>query len=321
MKEKEFESGVGGLICRQCEEAFINDLSYLRGVINVDCSYFRGRAKIKYDEDIVSEEMIKKEMEKAGYPAQEKSGMGKIYDLISLLCVILLFLFIRFVPFSFVQKADNGTSYPMLFLIGLATGTHCMFMCGGIMLSQTSSRRIEAKKKRMPKVLFYNAGRLVMATFLGFLFGSIGKYIMFSLKAKSMIFTLTGCYIVLSSFAMWGLPFLRKIQLGLPSFCDLRKKFPFAERAGPFLAGIFTAILPCASSNSIWLIAVSSGSGIKGMLTMLFWGLGTIPCMIIFGLFSSFLNRKKQALMIRINIVLMMATGMNLAYMGISILL
>lgn len=320
MNESVLETGVGGLICCQCEDLLVNRLSYVRGVIGVECSYFRGRAKIRYDAEILPEEKLKEEMKRAGFPATEKSGKGKIYDLLSVIAILLLFCFVRFVNLPLIPKADNGTSYPMLFLIGLVTGTHCMVMCGGIMLSQTSARKIDGEKARIPQVLLYNAGRVLMAGLLGLLFGTVGKNILFSMKAKSMIFTLTGIYILLVALGIWGVPFVRRIQAGIPSLCEVKKKNRMAQHAGPFLAGVLTALLPCASSNSMWLIAVSSGSGVKGLLTMLFWALGTVPCMVLFGLFSSFLIGKKQALMIRINIVLMMTLGINLAYMGLSML-
>lgn len=46
-------------------------------------------------------------------------------------------------------------------------------------------------------VLLYNSGRVIMAGVLGALFGAIGKNILFSIKVKSMVFTLTGLYILL----------------------------------------------------------------------------------------------------------------------------
>ncbi len=320
MRVETFETGVDGLICRQCEDIFVSHLSYVRGVVSVECSYFRGKAKIRYDADIIMEDKLKQAMDQAGFPATEKNGRGKLYDLFSVLAIITLFCFVRFVNLPFIPKADNGTSYAMLFVIGLVTGTHCMVMCGGIMLSQTSARTIESKKNRIPQVLLYNFGRVLMATVLGLLFGTFGKNILFSMKAKSIIFTLTGIYVLLVALGIWGVPFVRRMQVGIPSLCEVKSKSRLAKNAGPFLAGVLTALLPCASSNSMWLIAVSSGSGTKGMLTMLVWALGTVPCMVLFGLFSSFVTGKKQAIMIRINIVLMMTLGLNLAYMGLSML-
>ena len=135
-----------------------------------------------------------------------------------------------------------------------------------------------------------------------------------------MVFTLTGLYILLVALGIWGVPLVRQIQSGIPSLCEVKQKNPAARHAGPFLAGLLTALLPCASSNGMWLLAVSSGSALKGLLTMLSWAFGTVPFMVLFGMFASFLSGRKQAWMIRINIVLMVTLGLNLAIMGLSML-
>ena len=262
MHEVVLDTGVGGLICRQCEDLFVNRIAYVRGVIEVKCSYFRGRAVIRYDADLLSEAALREEMERAGFPATEKSGKGRIYDLLSVFAILLLLVLVRTVDLPLIPKADNGTSYAGLFLIGLVTGTHCMVMCGGIMLSQTADRKFGAAcrsaEKHLLPVLSYNSGRVIMACVLGVLFGAIGKTILFSMKAKSMIFTLTGLYILLVALGIWGVPVVRRIQGGIPSPCEVKRRDPAARHAGPFLAGLLTALLPCASSNTMWLLAISS---------------------------------------------------------------
>lgn len=322
MNESVLDTGVGGLICHQCEDLFKNRITYVRGVISVECSYFRGRATIRYDADLISEAALKQKMEKAGFPATEENGKGRLYDLFSILTVLLLLVLVRTIDLPLIPKADNGTSYAGLFLIGLVTGTHCMVMCGGIMLSQTAERKFEPEHshtgKRLLPVVLYNSGRVIMACVLGALFGMIGKIFLFSAKTKSMVFTLTGLYILLIALGIWGVPALRQIQSGIPSLCEVKRKKPAARHTGPFLAGLLTALLPCASSNSMWLLAVSSGSAIKGLQSMFSWALGTVPCMVLFGLFASFLSGRKQAWMIRINIVLMVTLGLNLVITGLS---
>ncbi len=322
MDEQIFETGVTNLICYQCEDILKNRFSYVRGIINVECSYFKGRIKITYDKDIIKEEQIKEIMTSSGFSPTSKSGKGKIYDLITLILILIVFFLLQIIDLPLIPKADNGTSYIMLFLIGLVTGTHCMVMCGGIMMSQTTNKKLDGNtiKTRLSKVILYNLGRVLMASILGLIFGLIGKKLIFSMKAKSMIFTFTGCYIILLAFAIWGVPIIRKIQTQIPSLCNLKKKNKKFKNMGPFIAGILTALLPCASSNSMWMLAASSGSAIKGMFTMLAWSLGTVPFMILFGMFSSF-KGLKHGLMIRLNIVLMMSLGLNLAYMGICMML
>lgn len=325
MREAELESGVGGLICRQCEDLFRGRLSYVRGVVGVECSYFRGRARIRYDADLLSEEELRHKMEQAGFPATERNGRGRLYDLLSVLAIAALLVVVRAVDLPAIPKADNGTSYLGLFLIGLVSGTHCMVMCGGIMLSQTAERMLgEARPhmtgRRLAPVLAYNAGRVAMASALGALFGTIGSAVMFSMKTKSMVFTMTGLYILLVGLGIWGVPALRRIQGGVPTLCEARRKSPTARRAGPFVAGMLTALLPCAASNGMWMLAVSAGGATEGLATMLSWALGTLPCMVAFGMFASMLGGRGQAWMIRVNVVLLVTLGLNMAAMGLGML-
>lgn len=325
MREAELESGVGGLICRQCEDLFKNRLAYVRGVIGVECSYFRGRAKVRYDADLLSEEELRQHMGQAGFPATERNGRGLLYDLLSVVAIALLLVLLRTVDLPALPKADNGTSYAGLFLIGLVSGTHCMVMCGGIMLSQTAERMLgEARTcmtgRRLASVLSYNAGRVIMASVLGALFGAVGSAVIFSMKAKSMVFTMTGLYILLIGLGIWGVPALRRIQGGIPTLCEARRKSPAARRAGPFVAGALTALLPCAASNGMWMLAVSAGGAAEGLATMLAWALGTVPCMVAFGMFACLLGARGQAWMIRANVVLLVTLGLNMAAMGLGML-
>ncbi len=322
--DKELKTSVDGLICKQCEDILINSLLYKRGVIDVKCSYFKGEVIIKYDDEIINEDRIKEHLKNIGFTPKNKSYKGKIYDLISIILIIGLFVLLRFINLPSIPKADNGTSYLELFLIGLVTGSHCIIMCGGLMIERSTVKKIENNKKDIKNniinVILYNFFRVLTYSFLGFLFGLIGKYIIFSMKAKSIIFTLTGIYIIFVVLNMWGVPLVRKIKYGLPSLCSLKKKNKIFKNIGPILGGILTAFLPCASSNSMWLLAISSGSALNGFLTMLSWGVGTIPFMILFGIFSSLIGIKKQGLMIRINIILMATLGLNLIYMGLSMI-
>lgn len=323
MNESIFETSVDGLICKQCEDLLINSLLYKRGIIDVKCSYFKAKVVITYDNEIIDEEKIKEYLKNIGFPSVKKSYKGKIYDLISIILIIGLFISLRFINLPQIPKADNGTSYLNLFLIGLVTGSHCVVMCGGIMIERSVNKRIDNHKKDIKNniinVILYNVFRVLTYSLLGFIFGLIGKYIIFSMKAKSIIFTLTGIYIIFIVLNMWGVPLIRKIEYGLPSLCKLKKN-KYLKNVGPILGGILTAFLPCASSNSMWLIAMSSGNGLNGFLTMLSWGIGTIPFMVIFGLFSSLISFKKEGLMIRINIILMGTLGLNLIYMGLSMI-
>lgn len=323
MRTEKLETGINGLWCRQCEDILCRKLNYTKGIIKVEASYWKGCAVIWYDVDLIKEEQVKDALQKAGYPVTAKKGKGRIYDLCSILAIIILYGVLSVIRLPGIPKAENGVSYIGLFLIGLVTGTHCIVMCGGIMLSQTAHRHIEVAQSSGQKkwaMLQYQMGRVLMAAILGLIFGSAGSMLIFDDKMKSMFYTLTGVYIIFIGLSIWGLPGIRRVQAGLPSLCEVSARYRKAQQYGALAAGIFTAIMPCAASNSMWMLAVSSGSGVKGAGIMLFWVLGTIPCMVILGLLSSAVKNHHRVLMMRINVVFMMTLGLKMLVRGIEIM-
>jgi sulfite exporter TauE/SafE len=56
------------------------------------------------------------------------------------------------------------------------------------------------------------------------------------------------------------------------------------DAAAPYALGIMTGFLPCGLVAG-WLIqATASASALEGLLTMTFFGLGTVPMMLLVGL-------------------------------------
>ena len=320
MKEEILETGIQGLICRQCEDIIIQKLAYIKGIIKVEASYWKGKVTIKYDPDIISINEIYTKLKDIGFPATNKCGKGKLYDLISVILIIVGCITLKNIKLPMIPTASNGITYLQLFLIGLVTGTHCVIMCGGIMLTQTVSYNFSANKKWkvIISTFFYNIGRVIMAIILGFIFGKIGNIIIFNSKAKSMIYSLTGAYVIFVGLGIWGIPGIRKIQAGLPTLCDISKKFRNAKELGPFCIGLLTELLPCASSNSMWILAMTTGNGIDGAKIMLAWVMGTLPCMILLGIFSSLFSKTKVAIITRINVILLIVLGVRMLWMGLS---
>lgn len=316
----EMETQINGLWCRQCEDILCHKLNYTKGVISASISYWKGNAVIQYDADIIDEAGLKESLSKAGYPATEKKISGIWYDVSTILLIITLYILMSIIKLPGIPKADNGVSYLRLSIIGLVTGTHCMMMCGGIMLSQTADKRLDVdnnKRRNNWRMTQYQLSRVFTGVLLGFIFGVVGDILIFSEKAKSMFYVFTGVYILFIGLSMWGLPGIRHIQSGLPSLCKLTGKYHKVQERGCVIAGIITAIMPCAASNSMWILAMSSGSGIKGACMMLVWGLGTIPCMLVLGWLVSIQKRKYNMVMFRINIVLLITLGIKMFMMGI----
>ncbi len=315
IRERRFVTPLKGLICHSCEDEVEGTLLEKRGILSASVSYIKATATISYDPDVISEDEIKVVLSEAGYPPCDKARSGIVYDILTLLasaCVILLLKVITLPAIPQVDNTNGVIFYLNVFLIGLVTGTHCIVMCGGIMLSSAGGE--EKKRGRWVNITLYNLSRVIFSALLGFIFASFGSVLSFSSKMKSMIYVFVGLYVIFKALAMWGLPIMRKVEALFPSLC------PFARitiNASPLVLGAVTAVMPCSASSAMWMTAVTLSSGVKGALMMALWALGTVPMMMLFGLISKREKGKYYGVGIRINIVLLLSLGLRLLLMGI----
>ena len=180
------ELNVSGMICRACEDAIADALLHTRGVVSAQAHYWRGRVTITYDPNIVTEDTLRQVLTNAGYPPGTHGMGGVVVDGICLALVGVLYwglpklLMLVKVP----ALADNA-SLGLVFLVGLLTSTHCIGMCGGILLAQTTDARgVTARSKRgLIASAAYNGGRVVSYTAVGAL-----VMLVFSLGTVPLLF-------------------------------------------------------------------------------------------------------------------------------------
>ena len=213
-----------------------------------------------------------------------------------------------------VPETYEGASLGYIFLIGLLTGTHCIAMCGGIMLSQTG-----AAVSPIRAAAGYNTGRLASYTVMGAVFGSLGMVISYTMQVKSIAFTMIGILVALIGINMWGLlPGLRSLMPQQSSYCSVTAgaRRRFASR--PLIVGLLTGVMPCGSMYAMWLFAMSGGSAGRGALVMLAFALGTVPLMLLFGSLGSLIPRKYMKYMIKLSAVLVTAFGIKMLLGGLK---
>ena len=314
MKTCEIEIKIRGMICRACTDAIEAALMSVRGVVSAKASYFKGCARITYDPDICDETELFRSIENAGYETGEK---GKIEYLIDIICAaftaFLVWLLMN-LKLNVVPETYEGASLGYIFLIGLLTGTHCIAMCGGIMLSQTG-----AAVSPIRAAAEYNTGRIVSYTVMGAVFGSLGMVISYTMQVKSIAFTMIGILVALIGINMWGLlPGLRSLMPQQNSFCSVTAgaRRRFASR--PLIVGLLTGVMPCGSMYAMWLFAMSGGSAGRGALVMLAFALGTVPLMLLFGSLGSLIPRKYMKYMIKLSAVLVTAFGIKMLLGGLK---
>lgn len=318
MQTATFETHVDGMTCRPCEDTILEVLLSTRGVVRAEVSYWKASVRVEYDPELLFENQISELLSAAGYPPCVTSHGGWKTELLTAIVIPILCLVLPHIPLLSIPRVQSSANLPILFLIGLITGTHCICMCGGIMLSQTTSPNLRKASAPAKPFFRYQAGRLLTSTMLGILFGTLGTVLSYSIKLKSMLYTLCGLAVLFIGLCTWGIfPMLRRIQTQIPTLC--RMPVGIKRIGKPFVVGMFNVLLPCAASSTMWLYAASTGSSFAGGLSMMVWCLGTLPAMGIFAGIGKILPPRGQRVFERLSVVLMLAMGVNMATQGLNL--
>jgi uncharacterized protein len=167
------------------------------------------------------------------------------------------------------------------FLLGLFGSFHCIGMCGSIVLSLPYNNA----SSQSLSVLQYNLGRILAYAVLGLIFGVFGKGLIIS-GVQQWVSVLAGILLIISVFIpkLIGIKWVifKPLQF---FYSKLKKKlsYLFKSQSKFRLLGIgfLNGFLPCGLVYIALVGALLSNSVIDAVLTMLMFGLGTSPSLII----------------------------------------
>ncbi|MEX2514101.1 MAG: sulfite exporter TauE/SafE family protein [Cyclobacteriaceae bacterium] len=166
------------------------------------------------------------------------------------------------------------------FILGLIGSFHCVGMCGPIALALSA----RDQKKYWGNKLFYNMGRILTYSLLGALIGLVG----FSLALTGIQQWLSigmGVLILGMSFFYRRAELLiaRSSMLGgirqLKS--SLGKYLKYGGSSAFFVSGMLNGLLPCGMVYIALVASLAMQGVLSGFLYMFFFGLGTIPSLMI----------------------------------------
>jgi len=212
--------------------------------------------------------------------------------------------------------------YYAVFIIGFLGGfSHCIGMCGGFVMTYTlklSENRIITKPtfwQQFYPHLLYNSGRILTYTLLGELFGFLGSTFSFvpafrNFQGALMLFA--GVIMVLMGLDLSGfIPALPKDTFpGVNKFKDIVRAL--LNRVSPhniFGLGIIMGFLPCGLVYAVAAKAAATQSIFKGGLTMLLFGLGTFPAMVLTGVTAHLISSRLRSTLYRIAAILVILLG------------
>lgn len=223
--------------------------------------------------------------------------------------------------------------YWLVFFAGLVGSMHCVGMCGAIVLGYSTQGMNPGAKfsALLSSHLTYNGGRVLSYTFIGAALGSLGGGIS-GLQGVGYWFSLVmGVLIVLFGISLLKIipafSFSTEINIGQPSknifFKLYRATFGalITQRGleSKFYIGLITPLLPCGLLYGMFLKAASTSSIIEGALTMLLFGLGIVPALVVAGFASSYFSYTLRKWADKIAAVTMILMGLSILWRALNV--
>ncbi|MCK5815857.1 MAG: sulfite exporter TauE/SafE family protein [Flavobacteriaceae bacterium] len=166
-------------------------------------------------------------------------------------------------------------------ILGLLGSFHCIGMCGPIAFVLPLNR--ENNFKKAGQISLYHLGRLLSYSFIGLIFGLIGKGL-FLMGFQQRISILVGVLMIVIvliparvfnryNFSKPLYSFIGKVK------SNLGKLLKNKSNKALFTIGILNGFLPCGLVYMALVGSIATGHSTLGALYMFIFGLGTVPLM------------------------------------------
>lgn len=176
----------------------------------------------------------------------------------------------------------------IIFLTGLTTGgLSCMAVQGGLLATAVVDEKRAQGATPAKTIALFLAAKIVAYTALGFLLGWLGTVVQLSVATRGIIQAVVAIFLIGTALRMLDVhPFFRIFAIQPPKALTrwLRRfsKDGADDHATPIFLGGLTVLIPCAITQAMMVLALSTGSPWQGALLMASFTLGTTP--VFFGL-------------------------------------
>jgi hypothetical protein len=196
------------------------------------------------------------------------------------------------------------------FSLGFLGSPHCAGMCGGI-VGALHSGVVDGTGGKNQQVLYslaFNGGRLLSYSIAGMIAATLGNSLIGLIGTESshtamqliagafmlaLGLSIAGWWSGLSRIETFGLKFWHLLQPLTTRFMPVRSK------TQALLLGSLWGWLPCGLVYTALLLVLATGNALQGGLTMLAFGLGTLPMMALLGLSAGRINRWRSNTRVR----------------------
>ena len=188
------------------------------------------------------------------------------------------------------------------FVAGLAGSVHCVAMCGGLVGVIASSMKT-AFGRAAVYWSGYHSGRIVSYSVAGLVAGGLASQVtdLFPmLRAHSIAPMIAGTFMVIlgGHIAQWWnlLSVIEKAggRLWNRIVPEFSKILPPRLLRHAFVGGLLWGWIPCGLVYSTLVLAGSTADPIQGGLTMLAFGIGTLPMLFLMGAVADRITKLKS---------------------------
>ena len=208
--------------------------------------------------------------------------------------LVFLVLFFILQKSGILNLGIGGKTTPATsFIIGLiASVSSCLASVGGLVLSLSAKISQDNVSDTKTFALFH-IGRIGSFALLGGVLGLIGNAIGISFTFTAILGIIASLVMLFLGLNLVGVFEKNKITLPSGIFNFFRKIEH--KTFTPLIIGFGTFFLPCGFTQSMQVVALSSGSFISGMMIMLAFALGTLPVLLLLSFGGASLAHGKHA--------------------------
>jgi len=322
---------VENMTCQSCEKIITKRAMELRGVKSVQIDFCTGKGIVEYNDKKNDIDTILYKIEEKGYQCyiddDKKSAGAKTAKIFGWIFGIIGILIIGYFLLGFIDTVNLPQLSPtmslwLLFFVGLLTGFHCVAMCGGFVVSYTAKDAQEGRSSTKSH-LMYATGKTLSYTIIGAIFGLIGSIIAFTPLMRGFAGIIAGLFLLIFGLSMLGVfaPVLRKFRIKSPESVN-----KFVGRShekhsnSPLIIGLLNGLMiACGPLQAIYIMAAGTGSWIEGAKLLFVFALGTLPVMLGFGYFASFLSSKVTQRILKFSGVLVIILGIIMLNNGLAL--
>jgi sulfite exporter TauE/SafE len=214
------------------------------------------------------------------------------------------------------------TFYLSAFFIGLAGSVHCLGMCGPLSLALPFSGTNKGFGFVF-KALAYHISRITGYGILGLGVGILshgmqltGLQPVFSILAGIILLFLGFFGIIPEVNSLSKIPLIRKIHQKVNRKISHILSNP--HWSAPCILGLLNALLPCGMIYIALGTGLSSGNMTEAALYLMFFGIGTLPLLLLSGIFGQYISLNMRRKWQKAIPIMFLFTGILLINKGVN---